>query len=156
MQIRTVPGQTIEGIREDLQRVLDDIKVDYPPFDCAMTIPADSPGDLQFVAPSEMPRNHPPVAALAEGQRLASGRDPLIGGGLRIGNFGDGNILAAAGIPAVQYGPGDVRIYEEWPCADERVEFRELVETARAMAYAIARCCGRAALCLAQIVHKPA
>jgi acetylornithine deacetylase/succinyl-diaminopimelate desuccinylase-like protein len=95
-----------------------------------------------FIEPMETPKDHPLVVALAEGQRRASGREPELGGALRVGNYGDGNILAAAGIPSVQYGPGDIRIYAEWPAPDERVELRELVEAARAVAYALCRVCG--------------
>jgi len=42
----------------------------------------------------------------------------------RLGNVGDGNILAAAGIPSLQYGAGDIRTYKEWPTPDERVHTR--------------------------------
>jgi acetylornithine deacetylase/succinyl-diaminopimelate desuccinylase-like protein len=55
---------------------------------------------------------------------------------------GDGNILAALGIPTVQYGPGDIRIYKEWPTPDERVKLEDLVIAARAVAYASYRICG--------------
>lgn len=90
----------------------------------------------------EVPRDHPLVAALAEGQRLASGREPFVGGWGRLGNVGDGNILHAAGVPTVQYGPGDIRIYQEWPTPDERVSLSDLVTAARALAYATYRLCG--------------
>jgi hypothetical protein len=42
----------------------------------------------------------------------------------------------------VQYGPGDIRIYKEWPTADERVLLSDLVTAARAVAYATVRLCG--------------
>lgn len=137
MQVRTVPGQTIAGIAEQTQRVLDGIKADHPAFDCTMTIPQGGPDDPFMAEPSEIARDHPLVAGLIAGQRIASGREPEVGGVLRVGNYGDGNILAEAGIPSVQYGPGDVRIYPEWPAPDERVELRELVEASRAIAHAV-------------------
>ena len=52
----------------------------------------------------EIARDHPLVTAVAEGHRLASGTDAVVGGWGRLGNVGDGNILSAAGIPSVQYG----------------------------------------------------
>lgn len=90
-------------------------------------------------------RGHPLVEHLAEGQQLASGKGAHVGGYGRLGNVGDGNILAAAGIPTVQYGPGDIRIYKEWPTPDERVLLKDLVTAARAVAYATYKLCGERA-----------
>jgi acetylornithine deacetylase/succinyl-diaminopimelate desuccinylase-like protein len=42
----------------------------------------------------------------------------------------------------VQYGPGDIRIYKEWPTPDERVLLKDLVTAARAVAYATYKLCG--------------
>lgn len=56
-------------------------------------------------------------------------------------NVGDGNILMSHGIPTVQYGAGDIRIYKEWPTPDERVPLRDLVTAARAIAYATHQLC---------------
>jgi hypothetical protein len=42
----------------------------------------------------------------------------------------------------VQYGPGDIRIYREWPTADERVLLSDLVTAARAVAHATVTLCG--------------
>ena len=39
----------------------------------------------------------------------------------------------AYGIPTVQYGAGDIRIYKEWPTPDERVPLKDLVTAARAI-----------------------
>ncbi len=134
MQIRTVPGQTPDGVRADLERVVAEIRKDHPTFDCAVIVPADGPEDVHLVPPSEIARDHPLTTALADGMRRATGCEPELGGALRIGNTGDGNFLAAAGIPTLQFGPGDIRIYPEWPAPDERVELRELVVAAQAIA----------------------
>ncbi|MBI4185050.1 MAG: M20/M25/M40 family metallo-hydrolase [Proteobacteria bacterium] len=142
MQVRTVPGQTLVGVREDVMRVIAAARAERPNLEAEVTIPAGGPGDTFYAEPSEIPRSHPLVEALIAGQRLASGREPEVGGALRVGNYGDGNILAAAGIPSVQYGPGDIRIYPEWPAPDERVRLSDLTEAARAIAYAIAEVCG--------------
>ena len=140
-QLRTVPGQTLASVRADLERLLDGIRAEHPAFEGHLTIPAGGPGDCWFQDPTELARDDPLVAALAEGQRLASGEDPVIGGFGRLGNVGDGNILAAAGIPSVQYGPGDIRIYREWPTPDERVRLADLETAARAVAYATCVLC---------------
>ncbi len=88
------------------------------------------------------PKDHPLVTALAEGQGLGSGAEPYVGAHGRIGNVGDGNIIGALGIPTVQYGPGDIRIYKEWPTPDERVQLKDLTTAAKAVAHATARLCG--------------
>lgn len=139
-QIRTVPGQTEETIAKDLERLFAEIKKDHPAFNATFMIPADGPGgrgmDPMFIA-----RDNPMVTALAEGHEAASGKPAMLGAGLRIGNVGDGNLMCSAGVPSLQYGPGDIRIYAEWPAADERVELAELVINAKAMAWAAYKVC---------------
>jgi acetylornithine deacetylase len=140
-QIRTVPGQTLESVRADVHRLLAAIRKDCPNLDAEVTIPANGPGDGWFQDPMEVPRDHPLVRTLAEGHRLAAGRAAVVGAQGRIGNVGDGNILNAAGIPAVQYGAGDIRIYREWPTPDERVRLEDLVVAAKAIAYTTYQLC---------------
>ena len=142
LQFRTVPGQTVDSVRADLIRLLDGIKADHPAFDYVLEIPAPGTERTWCQDPMHCPADHFLVEALAEGQRLASGGTADIGGYGRLGNVGDGNIIAALGIPTVQYGPGDIRIYKEWPTPDERVRLDDLVTAARAIAYAAARLCG--------------
>lgn len=141
-QIRTVPGQTVASVKADVERLLEGIRRDHPNFAYELTIPANGPDDYWFQDPMEVPKEHPLVQALAEGQRIASNMEPLVGARGRIGNVGDGNILHAAGIPSVQYGPGDIRIYKEWPTPDERVQLKDLVIAAKAVAIAVYRLCG--------------
>lgn len=144
-QIRTVPGQTLESVRADLLRLLDGIKAAHPAFDYELEIPANGPGDTWFQDPCALPADDPMVRALAAGHELAAGQAAFVGGLGRIGNVGDGNILAAAGIPSVQYGPGDIRLYREWPTPDERVRLDDLEIAARAVAYATCRLCSEEA-----------
>ena len=89
----------------------------------------------------EVAKDHPMVVSLAEGHRIASGTAPHVGGIGRLGNVGDGNIMAAAGVPSLQYGPGDIRIYDEWPTPDERVQLKDLVIAAKAIAHATHALC---------------
>lgn len=142
LQFRTVPGQTVESLRTDLTRLLEGIKRDHPAFDCEMSLPAKGTEESWNQPPMECPKGNPLVTALAEGQHVASGDTPLVGAYGRLGNVGDGNLIAALGIPTVQYGPGDIRIYNEWPTPDERVRLSDLVIAARAVAYATCRLCG--------------
>jgi len=140
-QIRTVPGQTVDSLRADLSALLQSIKRESPTLDYEITVPAPGSEEGWCQDPMEIPRDHPMVMALAEGHRLASGTDASVGGWGRLGNVGDGNIIGAAGIPSLQYGAGDIRIYKEWPTPDERVPLKDLVTAARAIAYATYRLC---------------
>jgi acetylornithine deacetylase/succinyl-diaminopimelate desuccinylase-like protein len=142
LQFRTVPGQTVDSLRTDLTRLLEGVKRDHPAFDCEMSIPATGTEQSWNQPPMECPKDNPLVTALAEGQRIASGAAPVVGGYGRLGNVGDGNLIAELGIPTVQYGPGDIRIYNEWPTPDERVRLSDLVTAAKAIAYATCRLCG--------------
>jgi acetylornithine deacetylase/succinyl-diaminopimelate desuccinylase-like protein len=141
-QIRTVPGQTVASVRADVERLLASIERDHPALDAEATVPAPGTEEGWCQDPMEIARDHPMVRALAEGHRLASGQEAVVGAWGRLGNVGDGNIIAAAGIPSLQYGAGDIRTYKEWPTPDERVPLADLVVAARAVAYATWRVCG--------------
>ena len=143
MQFRTVPGQTAALIAEDLRRVLADIKRTHPAFNCVLEVPAKGTGEMWNLQAMVCPPDHALVSALAEGQSLASGKPAYVGAHGRIGNVGDGNIIQEVlGIPTVQYGPGDIRIYKEWPTPDERVLLSDLVTAAKAVAHATVKLCG--------------
>ena len=142
LQIRTVPGQTVASVRDDLTRLLAGIRADLPAFDYELEVPAKGTEEGWNQQAVELLAEHPLVRCLADGQRLATGKAAEVGGWGRLGNVGDGNILAEAGIPNVQYGPGDIRIYREWPTPDERVPLADLVTAAKAVAHAVVRLCG--------------
>src|SRR2546426_9839094 len=114
-QLRTVPGQTIESVRADVHRLLASIKKDHPALDYELTVPAPGTEQGWCQDPMAIARDHPLVMALAEGHRLASGADAVVGGWGRLGNVGDGNIIAAAGIPSLQYAAGALRTYKQRP-----------------------------------------
>ncbi len=142
LQFRTVPGQSVDSVARDLAALLDGIRHEHPAFNHAFEVPAKGTEQTWCQDPMECPPDHPLVTALASGQELAAGAPAAIGGWGRLGNVGDGNVIAAHGIPTVQYGPGDIRIYEEWPTADERVLLADLVTSARAVAHATVTLCG--------------
>ena len=140
-QIRTVPGMTLAGVREDVDRVIAACRREHPAFDCEVIIPANGPDDPYYMDPYALADDHPLVAAMTRGYELATGEKPRVGGVERIGNFGDGNVLQAAGIPSVQFGPGNIKLYPEWPAPDERVHVSELMTTARTCAYTVLELC---------------
>ena len=141
-QIRTVPGMTLASVKEDVAKVVAAAKARFPGNERRGHNSGERAGRSFFHGSDRDRARSPLVVALARGQELASGKPAEVGGVERIGNFGDGNVLAANGIPTVQYGPGNIKNYPEWPAPDERVEMRELMETTKAVAYAIVELCG--------------
>jgi acetylornithine deacetylase/succinyl-diaminopimelate desuccinylase-like protein len=143
LQFRTVPGQTVATVEADLKRLLARIKHEHPAFNCTLEIPARGTEQTWNQLAMVCPPDHPLVGALAEGQALASGQPAVVGSNGRLGNVGDGNIIQEVlGIPTVQYGPGDIRAYKEWPTPDERVRLSDLVTATKAVAHAAVRLCG--------------
>jgi acetylornithine deacetylase len=142
LQFRTVPGQTLDSVRADVAALLEGIRRDHPAFNATFELPAKGTEEGWCQEPMACAADHALVAALAAGQQSASGAPAIVSGWGRLGNVGDGNIIAAHGIPTVQYGPGDIRIYKEWPTADERVLLSDLVTAARAVAHATVQLCG--------------
>jgi acetylornithine deacetylase len=142
LQFRIVPGQTVASVEADLKRLLRQIKQDHPAFNCVLEIPARGTEQTWNQMAMVCPSDHTLTGSLAEGQELASGRPAYVGADGRLGNVGDGNIIQEAlGIPTVQYGPGDIRTYKEWPTPDERVRLEDLVTAAKAVAHATIRLC---------------
>jgi acetylornithine deacetylase len=142
LQFRTVPGQTLDSVRADVAALLEGIRRDRPAFNYTFELPARGTEQGWCQEPMACAADHALVTALAAGQQSASGEPAIVSGWGRLGNVGDGNIIAAHGIPTVQYGPGDIRIYQEWPTADERVLLSDLVTAARAVAHATVQLCG--------------
>ena len=143
LQFRLVPGQTVATIKADLERLLASIKREHPAFTCDLEIPAKGTEVTWNQEPMHCPSEHMLVQALAQGQTIAAGLPASVGAWGRLGNVGDGNIIQQVlGIPTVQYGPGDIRIYREWPTPDERVLLSDLVTAAKAVAHATVRLCG--------------
>src|SRR2546423_15641950 len=104
-QLRTVPGQTLETVRADVQRLLADVKKVHPAFDAEMTIPANGMEDGWFQDPMEVKPDHRLVVALAAGQRLAARGPAVVGGWGRLRHVGGGNIPTSHRIPTLPHGP---------------------------------------------------
>ena len=145
LQFRTVPGQTTASIKKDLTRLLAAIKREHPAFNCTLEIPArgTSRDGIVFRLLWNAHRITLWFAPWRKGRpspQASKATSALIG---RLGNVGDGNIIQEKlGIPTVQYGPGDIRIYKEWPTPDERVLLADLVTAAKAVAHATVCLCG--------------
>ncbi|MBR8643127.1 ArgE/DapE family deacylase [Streptomyces tuirus] len=88
-------------------------------------------------APGRLPRNHPLPDILRTAWTDTTGRPPLRERGATYGS--DLRLYAGAGIPTLQFGPGDIQVAHS---AGERVSVREVVEVARALVVAVLRVVG--------------
>ena len=92
--------------------------------------------------PMETPWEHELTQTLARGHEAASGERVWPPSPERPVNFGaasDGSFYEAEGIPAVVYGPGDLKIAH---CRDEYVLLDEVATAAKALAATVVEWCG--------------
>jgi acetylornithine deacetylase len=143
-QIRTVPGQSAETIRRDLERHLAKLQERYPLLDVVeLNVPTSNPYYKGWdFPPFETPLNSRLVLAVASGHRDTFGVEPVVGGKPRLGAVGDGNFLAAAGVAVVQYGPGDPWSYDTEPAVNETIALKDIVNCAKTIALASIRLLG--------------
>jgi acetylornithine deacetylase/succinyl-diaminopimelate desuccinylase-like protein len=71
-----------------------------------------------------------------------SGKPADVGCGPRLGAVGDANYIANTGVATVQYGPGGIAEYEQWPAINERIKIEDLLVGARTMSLTAAEICG--------------
>ena len=128
------PDDSIEAIHAEVEACLRDAAardpwlLEHPP---AVTWRPPWP-------PSALDPGHPIVAATARAHELATGRSATIHGFAAVD---DATFLNAAGIPAITYGPGDLRAAH---AVDESVAINELVTAATTYALAALEWCGTA------------
>jgi acetylornithine deacetylase len=92
--------------------------------------------------PMETPWEHELAQAMARGHEAASGERVGAPSPERPVNFGaasDGSFYEGEGIPAVVYGPGDLRVAH---CRDEHVLLDEVTTAAKALAATVVDWCG--------------
>jgi acetylornithine deacetylase len=108
---RTIPGETIESVRRELETACEQVAARRATFRAEVTVTLAQP-------PSDVSVGAPIVSAL----RAALERG---GEGVRIEGmtaWTDAALLNAAGIPAICFGPGDIALAhaaEEWVSIDE-------------------------------------
>jgi acetylornithine deacetylase len=127
-------GEPVEAARSQLERVIADVCA-ADPWLAANPVKVEWYGG-QF-ASSHLATDHPLVALVGGAHRRVTGRSPAVLGA----PWGsDIRLLAdVGGIPAVHYGPGDVRKAHG---PDESVPVTELVTVTRSLVMLIARACG--------------
>ncbi len=124
--------EPVDRARADLEEALALLAFDDPWF-------ADHPVEVEWwggqFAPGRTPPDHPALTLLSQVHADLSGARPACYGG----PYGsDLRLLAGAGIPTVQFGPGDSRAAH---APDEWVDMDDIVACARTIAaYAVAFC----------------
>lgn len=134
---RMVPGQTSEGVLEEVRRALDRIKESDPDFEYELEMPPD-PGYKVLrtvMEPMDMPTDEEIVKAVGRGYRAVTGGE-LAHVGSKLPNSYSGNDtthLWQAGIPCVLYGPGgDWDASEDEP--DHYIRISDMVTAAKVIA----------------------
>ena len=143
VQVRTVPGQSAATIKADVERLLASLAKEHPNIDVTVEAPPQSGRWAGFDGPAlSTPADSKLVQALARNHEMVTGSPPVIGAEPRLGSYNDGNMLAAAGVETVMYGPGDLRMFDAWPTANEYVGLEELMVCTKTLALTIAEICG--------------
>jgi len=127
---RYLRGETPESCEAEIRAVLGSVP---PAIDAPWTLELFNHYPLMYT-----PEDSPVVAAAIEAMRRVRGQTPPVGAW----RFGvNGTFMAAAGIPTVGLGPGN----ETWAhTPDEHILVQDVVETAQALALAIATITGAA------------
>jgi succinyl-diaminopimelate desuccinylase len=122
VDIRTVPGQDHEQVREALRRILGDLAAEDQDFRAEIDFIEDRPV-------VSIGKDEPIVQEAARAFREVAGREPVYNG---VPGATDGTFLSAwKGIPCLVNGPGPRHLPHQ---ADEYVEAGQLLEAARVYA----------------------
>jgi acetylornithine deacetylase/succinyl-diaminopimelate desuccinylase-like protein len=93
----------------------------------------------------ETPWEHPIVQTMVRAREQVSGASippPSPEHPVNFGAASDGSFLEDEGIPAVVFGPGNLRLAH---CKDENVEVDEVIAAAKSLAACVLEWCGAAA-----------
>lgn len=120
---RIVPGQTNASLMADLVGVIEKLEAELPGIKAEIAIPA-SEEHSTFPAIRATSPEHPLIQALVDSHLEQAGQVPVVGAGDRIGLASDTSHIKAAGIPAVDYGPGK---HPRWPMTDERLKVADIL-----------------------------
>lgn len=128
LERRTIPGETPEDVRLELEVLCDRLAARDPQFKAGVEVFFNRP-------PYEISVDAPIVRSLHGAYRKTSGVDPVYGG---MSAWMDSAVLWEAGIPAVIFGPGGQGLH----AAVEFVYADQVLAAARIMAETIADFCG--------------
>jgi len=119
LERRTLPGESLAGLRSDVEFLIAQLRSDVPSLDAGLEVTLHRSG-------SELPRDHELVVALSRALEEA-GLEPRIQG---MSAWVEAAIYNAAGIPALCFGPGRI---EDAHTADESVSVEEIEAAHRAL-----------------------
>jgi len=134
---RSVPGETYEQMRAELESLLAEVEAELPGLRTSLRRLPGGMATLEHLALKTAPSEAVVQAAVAARVRVCGGAGEL-------GAFAawtDGALLSAfAGIPTLILGPGDLAVAHS---PVESVEIAEVIDAARIYAVAAATFCGR-------------
>ena len=144
VDVVAVPSQTAVSVERDLRKFLSDRQTHLPELRWDLEMRGWEPpfSDNTHYGADETPPEHPIVHAVAAAHTAVRGEQPVIGTGRRLGAASDAQNFRNAGIPTIEYGPGSIK--EDcggWPCVDERVKVKDLVDAVRVIAIAVTDIC---------------
>ncbi|WP_180953730.1 M20 family metallopeptidase [Bacillus sp. T33-2] len=116
LDIRTIPGQDHEMLKQSIEAILGMLSKNDPDFKASFEVIEDRPW-------TETDRNDPLVKAVDSAYREITGKEPIYNG---VPGATDGTFLHLAGVPILTTGAGDRHIPHH---ANEYVDIDELVET---------------------------
>lgn len=117
---RTLPGETPEGVKAQIERACAAVKARHPAFDATVTEEAYRPA-------SNVDLEAPVVRGLLAATEATGPRAAIEGASY----WADAALFNAAGMPAVCYGPGDIALAHgavEWIPVDEIVRATGVLE----------------------------
>lgn len=120
---RTVPGESLQQVTDELTSIIDALRLEDPQFAADLTIGIER-------QPFEIGADAPIVQAVVAASERVLGRTPEMAGA---SGWMDSALLAAVGVPTAIYGPGGFGShgYEEWADLDMLHDFaRVLARTA--------------------------
>ena len=133
VDIRTVPGMTLEALRGEVLAFIERLRAESPALDVEVEW---VPG-LEWFPPSSIDPGHPLVAAAGAAGLAVLGREVPLG---VMPGFTDGTNWSLAGMPSIPaFGPGMLPLAHR---PNEYVEVREIVEAARIYALTALRFLG--------------
>ena len=135
--LRIVPGMSEDGVRADLQALLEGIRQEDPDLQFELVIPQ-SERHQSMPARAATAADEPLVQALVAAHTGVTGHSPKIGAGHRIGATADTCHFKGDGITCVEYGPGYIPV---WPMVDECIAIDQILAATQTLALTAATIC---------------
>ncbi len=129
VEVRGIPGMSVEGVIEDVERVIEKLRQDDPEIEASVA--EYSPLPFGPRVPLSTSRDERVVRVTSEASQMVTGEEPRATAPSSYYGWSDAPILQQAGIPTVVCGPltGD-----QVNKPDQRIEFEKIVQAAKAYA----------------------